>query len=275
MAACSHFKVGDSNTSKFRFVAAIQPISVTGQKVLGVLDKFKRISGVSIDVYAIGAKQEGGDEKLPLMRFYTFVMDTEPTFTADGKVAPSLALFSKLPTSALLTLGMDVPGAWLVRPKKSVYDLDNIKLSSIPSGRNVEAEFGLEHLLIQGHALDKNTQQPPRGLQFVLGTPKHEAVDESITMANLGYIQLKGAPGVWQMKIRNGRSSEVYKLDSLQSGKLEDSTVILDSFEGVTLHPIVSKRPGMQDADVLVETEPSVVQNVWKSIKAKYVICGL
>ena len=265
---CSHIKSG-SKDGKFKFVAAIRPISETGQKVLSVLDKIKRMAGVSIDLFAIGVTDQGDSDKLPLMRFYTFVFDTEPHFNTEGELAPSFAVFSKLPTSSLLTLGMDVPGSWLVRPMKSIYDLDNIKLSSVPVGRHLEADFGLEYLLVQGHCSDKDTQMPPRGLQFILGTPKSEVVDESITMANLGYIQLKGAPGVWHMKTREGRSSDVYKVNTLQSVTEGDSTIIVDSFEGVTLHPKVSKKPGMEDADVLVDdAESSLVQNVWNNIKS-------
>ena len=264
-----HVKVGDRNKSKFRFTAAIQPISAAGQKILSVLDKFRKISSVSVDLYAIAEKQNEDTETLPLRRFYSFLFDHEPSFNSKGSMNPSVVLFHKLPTSSLLTLGMDVPGSWLVRPKRSIYDLDNIKLSALSQGKSLEADFALEYLLVEGHSTDKNTQMPPRGLQYILGTPGQEVVDESITMANLGYVQLKGAPGVWHMKIRQGRSSEVYNLDSIQSETLGDSTVIIDSFEGVTLYPIVSKKPGMQDADVLVDLESSsVVQNVWNNIKS-------
>ena len=36
-----------------------------------------------------------------------------------------------------------------------------------------------------GHCFDATTMQPPRGLQFILGTPSHPAIVDTITMANL------------------------------------------------------------------------------------------
>jgi UDP-glucose:glycoprotein glucosyltransferase len=78
--------------------------------------------------------------------------------------------FDGIPKDATLTLGMDVPGSWLVRPERSPYDLDNIKLSKIPASSNLEAEFLLQSILVEGHASDSKTNGPPRGLQFVLGT---------------------------------------------------------------------------------------------------------
>jgi UDP-glucose:glycoprotein glucosyltransferase len=94
-------------------------------------------------------------EKLPLMRYYDFVLDTKPVFES-GDLVPARSLFSHLPAKTLLTLGLEVPGPWLIRPKKSLYDLDNIKLSKVPAGRNLEAEFSLEHLLVEGYLTGKS-----------------------------------------------------------------------------------------------------------------------
>ena len=222
------------------------------------------IEGAHTQVFALGVKVQDV-EKLPLLRFYSFVFDVNPSFSNDGAVLPTVATFPHLPVASLMTLGMDVPDAWLVRPKKSIYDLDNIKLSAVPQGRNLEAEFALEYLLVQGHATDSDTQAPPRGLQFVLGTFSDEDLDDTITMANLGYVQLKGGPGVWEMKIREGRSSQVYQLDKLQS-EFNDTRVVVDTFEGVQLFPKVSKRPGMKDVDVLDDGN-SDTGNMWSNLK--------
>ena len=57
---------------------------------------------------------------------------------------------------------------------ESVYDLDNIKLSSIKSvelqRRGVVAVFQLRNILVVGHARELRAQGAPRGTQFILGT---------------------------------------------------------------------------------------------------------
>lgn len=51
--------------------------------------------------------------------------------------------------------------------------------------RTVTAEYELEYLLLEGHCLDIKTQQPPRGLQFTLGTKNQSVIVDTIVMANL------------------------------------------------------------------------------------------
>ena len=45
-----------------------------------------------------------------------------------------------------------IPDNWLIEPVQSVYDLDNIKLSTV-EGSGVHSEFELEHLLLEGKNL--------------------------------------------------------------------------------------------------------------------------
>ena len=49
----------------------------------------------------------------------------------------------------------------------------------------VRAEYELEHLLLEGHCFDLTTGQPPRGLQFTLGTGQRPLRQDTIVMANL------------------------------------------------------------------------------------------
>ncbi|KAJ3260337.1 UDP-glucose:glycoprotein glucosyltransferase 2 [Boothiomyces macroporosus] len=254
------------SNSPFQFLATVQPLTTTGQKILSMLSKFKRIPGVAIDVLAAGTPQE--TEDIPLKRFYRFNFETAPQFDKEGSLIPATTFFSKIPTSSLLTLGMDVPGSWLVRPKKSIYDLDNIKMSSVPKNSNLFAEFSLESILVEGHAMDVQTKAAPRGLQFVLGTDSQPTLAETITMANLGYIQLKASPGAWILSIREGKSSKVYSLSHI--GNSKSPIVIVNSYEGITIRPKVSKKPGMEDVDVL-DGEQNSGGSLWSSIKNKII----
>ncbi len=49
----------------------------------------------------------------------------------------------------------------------------------------VAAEYELEYLLLEGHCFDVTTGQPPRGLQFTLGTASDPVIVDTIVMANL------------------------------------------------------------------------------------------
>lgn len=49
----------------------------------------------------------------------------------------------------------------------------------------VAAEYELEYLLLEGHCYDITTGQPPRGLQFTLGTSANPTTVDTIVMANL------------------------------------------------------------------------------------------
>ena len=42
---------------------------------------------------------------------------------------------------------------------------------------------------------------------------------DTIVMANLGYLQLKSSPGRWLLKLRQGRSDELYDIVSID-GKI-------------------------------------------------------
>ena len=67
--------------------------------------------------------------------------------------------------------------------------------------------------------LQAYTGNPPRGLQLSLGTKQVENVMDTIVMANLGYLQLKSSPGRWLLKLRQGRSDELYDIVSMD-GKI-------------------------------------------------------
>lgn len=67
----------------------------------------------------------------------------------------------------------------------------------------VAAEYELEYLLLEGHCYDITTGQPPRGLQFTLGTSTSPVIVDTIVMANLVSIQLKLATNNWSSSQHN------------------------------------------------------------------------
>ena len=175
--------------------------------------------------------------------------------------AASHTLFTGLPLEPIYTLATDVPQAWLVRPREAPHDLDNIQLYTIPSkdrDNGIHAIFGLDYLVIEGHAREILTSAPPRGLQLQLTTNSSAVIADTQVVANLGYLQFRAKPGVFQLEIRPGRGREVFTMDSVGNSGWNSpgvgevgSEITLTSFDGLTLYPRMSRIPGMEKEDVL------------------------
>lgn len=268
----SVFTVSNSDDPTINIVASIDPTSGMAQKWLPILKVLSRLAGVQLKIFLNPREQI---QELPTKRFYRYVLDSEPSFAADGSLARPAASFSGVPLKALLTLGMDVASSWLVAPKDSVHDLDNIKLSSLKSGSNVDATYALEHILIEGHSRDLTARSPPRGVQLNLGTEENRYSADTIIMANVGYFQFKSQPGLWKISLKPGRSQQIFNLDSVGSFGYApkpgdgNTEVALLSFQGKTLFPRLSRKSGQEMEDVL-ETGPkpgSAMDYVSKGLK--------
>ena len=250
-------QTGDADTSSIHLVVSIDPTSQIAQRWLPILKVLSELNGVHLKMYLNPREKM---QELPIKRFYRHVLDAKPSFNENGEVRSLQATFDKLPKDALLNLALDVPPAWLVAPKESVHDLDNIKLSLLKEGDNVDAIYELEHILIEGHSRDVTVGPPPRGVQLYLGTEKDPHFADTIIMANLGYFQFKANPGYWKLQLQPGRSSQIFTIDS--AGQLgynpqrgDSSTdITLMSFQGKTLYPRLSRKPGMETEDVLEES---------------------
>lgn len=247
-------QTGDADTSSIHLVASIDPTSQIAQRWIPILKVLSELSGVYLKLY-LNPKER--IQELPVKRFYRHVLDAKPSFTAEGDLRSLQARFDGLPKEALLNLALDVPPAWLVAPKESIHDLDNIKLSALKEGADVDAVYELEHILIEGHSRDVTVGPPPRGVQLYLGTEKDPQFADTIIMANLGYFQFKANPGYWKIKLQPGRSEQIFNIDSAgQSGYNpqpgdESTDISLMSFQGKTLYPRLSRKAGQEAEDVL------------------------
>ncbi|KAF2858885.1 glycosyltransferase family 24 protein [Piedraia hortae CBS 480.64] len=254
-------KVGDMESAGVQLVATIDPASEITQKWIPILQRLTEMDGVAAMIF-LNPKERL--EEIPIKRFYRYVLESKPAFDKDGSMKRLSAHFSGLPADALLNVGMDVPPAWLIAPEEAVYDLDNIKLSTLKGDANIEAVYELEHILIEGHSQDVTLNAPPRGAQLVLQTEANPTFAGTIIMANIGYFQFKANPGVYSLSMQKGRSSEIFKIDS--AGTLgfgvvpgdNGTELALTSFRGVTLYPRLSRRPGMEEEDVLQPSASSL-----------------
>lgn len=244
--------IGDPESASIHLVALVNPLSEQAQRWVPILKVLSELNGVYLKLF-LNPKEKM--EELPVKRFFRYVMDPKPTFDETGRVRRLQATFKGLPSEALLTAGTDVPPAWLVASKESVHDLDNVKLSLVNS--DVDVTYELEHILIQGHSREGTRSSPPRGAQLVLGTEKEPHLTDTIVMANLGFFQFRANPGYYNIRLKEGRSADIYKIESVGTQGWdavpgdEGTTLALIDFQGTTLYPRLKRNPGQEKADVL------------------------
>ncbi|OMJ25881.1 UDP-glucose:glycoprotein glucosyltransferase [Smittium culicis] len=138
---------------------------------------------------------------------------------------------------------------------------------------------GLQVVLTNGpHLVSKQKNQVDSSIYNREAKQKYGKIHaETIVMANLGYFQLQAQFGVYSLSTRSGRSRRLYEMICLGSesyskcnsiigkkytGNTESSNnygvIMLDSFKGVTVYPVFSKRVGMEKQPILApETENS------------------
>ncbi|KAF9986008.1 hypothetical protein BGZ75_002306 [Mortierella antarctica] len=264
----------DKDKTLFHFKALLDPASELTQKWAPILETLSRMENVKVDVILTPSPEL---TEAPIKRFYRYVIEPELSFDVHGAIIPPIAYFGGIPQPTLLTLGMDANPAWVVTSKVCIHDLDNVKLSSLTGSSRlsgVQAEFELQHILIEGFARDMTQKIPPKGAQFILGTKAQPHVADTLVMANMGYFQLKANPGVWEMVLRPGRTHQVYSIESIGSegwvtGGVQNlkRDVIIANFEGLVLYPRLVRNPGMEQANI----QDEVTQEgggLWDSIKS-------
>ncbi|XP_005882460.1 PREDICTED: UDP-glucose:glycoprotein glucosyltransferase 2 [Myotis brandtii] len=251
------------NDMFFDVIAIVDPLTREGQMMAQLLIVLGKIINMKLKLF-MNCRDKLSEA--PLKSFYRFVLEPELTLVTNDLIEP-VAKFLDIPESPLLTLNMITPEGWLVETVHSNCDLDNIHLKDIE--RTVIAEYELEYLLLEGHCFDRTTEQPPRGLQFTLGTKSQPVAVDTIVMANLGYFQLKANPGAWILKLRQGKSEDIYQIVGHEGtdsqSDLGDVIVVLNSFKSKILEIQVQKKPDKIKEDILTDEEKT---GMWDSIKS-------
>ncbi|KAJ6669183.1 hypothetical protein lerEdw1_007992 [Lerista edwardsae] len=251
----------------FDVVAIVDPATRDAQRLAPLLMVLTKLINMNLRVF-MNCQSKLSD--MPLKSFYRYVLEPEVTFTEDKFLVPGpVAKFLDMPQSPLFTLNPNTPESWMVESVRTSYDLDNIYLEEVESV--VAAEYELEHLLLEGHCYDITTGQPPRGLQFTLGTSTNPVVVDTIVMANLGYFQLKANPGAWFLKLRKGRSEDIYRIyshDGTDSPPdASDIVVVLNNFKSKIIKVKVQKKLDMINEDLLSDGTSENESGFWESLK--------
>ncbi|PWN32514.1 uncharacterized protein FA14DRAFT_113853, partial [Meira miltonrushii] len=257
------FSFGDRNSSALRFSVLVNPLGKSVQQWSGVLSMLATQPDVYVRVI-LNPKQNVTE--VPLKRYYRDSTPSQLQFNPQGQVLSSSLTFNDMPNEAVLTMGLDAPPTWLTMPVDAIYDLDNIRLRDAVTP-TVRAVYELKYVLIEGHVRDDKSKSVPRGLQLVLESLDGTQTLDTIVMANLAYFQFRAAPGVYRLRIRNGRSSELFDMISVGNAGWDSPTVeetgdeiILNTFQGLTIFPRMSKKNG-KEKEQLVEDGEASTQN--------------
>ena len=95
-------------------------------------------------------------------------------------------------------------------------------------------------------------------------------------MANLGYLQLKSSPGRWLLRLRDGRSSELYDIVSIDGKETqtdEDLPILISSFQSKIVKLRVAKKADKRDEELLQSDENNVSGvsgGLWDSIASTF-----
>ncbi|KAI5693677.1 hypothetical protein M8J75_003456 [Diaphorina citri] len=267
----SAIKLEPANTTEpiFDIQVIVDPVSRAAQKIGPILKVLHGVLNARVTIHMNCAEK---NSDMPLKSFYRFVLESEPGFTPDGTLLPGPgAKFLNMPAEPLLTQNLHVPDNWLVESIASPYDLDNIKLENVDS--NVHSEYELEYLLLEGHCFESVNGNPPRGLQMTLGTEQDPVQVDTIVMANLGYFQLKANPGAWILRLRQGRSSEIYDITHHAGSDTPvnstDIKILISSFKSHILDVKVTKKPDKLNVDLLAE-DSAENGGLWNSITSTF-----
>ncbi|XP_046319671.1 UDP-glucose:glycoprotein glucosyltransferase 1 isoform X1 [Marmota monax] len=251
----------------FDVMAVIDPVTREAQRLAPLLLVLTQLINMNLRIF-MNCQSKLSD--MPLKSFYRYVLEPEISFTSDNSFAKGpIAKFLDMPQSPLFTLNLNTPESWMVESVRTPYDLDNIYLEEVDS--IVAAEYELEYLLLEGHCYDITTGQPPRGLQFTLGTSADPVIVDTIVMANLGYFQLKANPGAWLLRLRKGRSEDIYRIyshDGTDSPPDADEVVVvLNNFKSKIIKVKVQKKADMVNEDLLSDGTNENESGFWDSFK--------
>lgn len=279
---------GPSNPDAIYEVAVvIDPATELAQRWAPIVRTLNNLQSTVVSVYLNPALHL---TDVPIKRFYEFRFDSKLAFDAHGVEIQPRVRFDSIPPDVLVTYAADVQRAWLAFPRTGIHDLDNIKLADLSENsrpQGVEAILELEALIVEGHARDMPSSRPPRGLQLEISRPRSRSVADrtaSIVMANLGYVQLKANPGLWQLDIRSGRSAEVFELESIGADGWKSADIaktghdfFVSTLEGKTIYPRFRRRPGHETTELLNESataaarDKSTTHGIWNRVKSMYV----
>ncbi|OAF68161.1 UDP-glucose ceramide glucosyltransferase-like 1 [Intoshia linei] len=241
----------DPNKSHLKLDIIVNPLSITGQKIIPVMRFFMTIFNFDVTIFF---NSDIHISSIPINSFYRYALPSIDFKLNSFKRKPCYVHFSHLPQNNLFTMTIDAPNNWVVESTKTSMDLDNILLSkTLHFGINVI--YRLDYLIVEGSCMDVSTDEPPRGLQYTMNLEDESKKMDTIVMANLGYFQFKATPGNWIIQLRQGRSKDIYDIDKVNGKRvsLNKIKVSISSFSCPYLNVNVIKKNNKKHLSLVFE----------------------
>lgn len=243
------------NGSPIHIKVSLDPLSPDAQRLSALLLSVR--NSFKVDLSLLLTPQTAINT-FPLKNFYRYAIQ-DLQFDEQGKKKVKSLVFNTLPQTKLLSMNIHPPEPWMVEPIECDHDLDNILLDD--TNGDVHAIFELEHILIEGSCQDLSASQPPRGLQLALQNHLGGKSVDTLVMSNLGYFQLKANPGIWNLKLAEGKADEIYKMVS------HHHKVIISSFSGISIPLKVERKEGKENEELL---DVDIKGGAWNSFKSLF-----
>jgi Glucosyltransferase 24/Thioredoxin-like domain/UDP-glucose:Glycoprotein Glucosyltransferase len=295
------------DSMRVHVTAVLDPVSPDAARMAPLLQMLRDRMGAIVHVFL---RPPENVTELPLKSYYRFVAPLPVDSSATTHSSHPKATFSWLPSSAILTLKTYVPEVWNTQTSKADVDLDNLRLADV-STPFVRAEYVVKDVIVAGQCVDITSSTGatsyPNGLQLVLSSrfDRSSVVkSDTLVMQNLGYWQLKALPGIWSLRLAEGRAKTLYdvitfvpqgagnstsgtraatgsggynfgwgrsqKKEGMMESVAESLDVVLRDFSGTIFQLSVKKKPGTEQIsllDTVEEGEKSEESSIWSSMK--------
>ncbi|CAE8590327.1 unnamed protein product, partial [Polarella glacialis] len=203
----------------------LDPLSATAQSASAALALFGMAFNAEVNLVLNPVLRT---TEYPLKKYYREVIHW-PEHLADGRrldqLEDGVAVGSgraeiPLATKHTLTAALHTLPTWLVTAHKAEHDMDNLRLVDVGNGKTCETTYMLRQLYVEGQALVLGEDGWPvataKGLQIeVRAKGASEASDDTIVMGNLGYFQVHGDPGLYQVTLKSGLSNDTFEPASM------------------------------------------------------------
>ena len=281
----------DEDGAPFSIQCVLDPLSPQTQRIISFIDElyaYHNLFDIDILLNPVSEMKDsinkyGFPKKLARYYRYVFNPNNYVTNVDNSDTISDKAVFINMPSDDVLTMGItDTPGTWLYESLVCKYDLDNLLLSKVndPTNKGVlSVNYHLTRMLIQGQCFDEKSKPVP-GLQLELRNATN-VFDATIAMQTLGYWQLKANPGVWGMRLRDGRTTEVMGIDKNKT-KSADAIIVndvdqqplikvaLNSFRSSPFRLRVKHKSGMENEELLPQlTEEQIEAQEQRRLKEK------
>ena len=226
----------------------VDPLSLAGQRAASLMKMIR--DQLRLPQIVIFTPHYEMTEDFPLQNFYRYVYAP----VDHGK--ESSAIFRSLPTQHTLTTRLDTPESWNVQSISGIQDPDNLRCSDSGCGDQAGSDvtrigYSLKSLLLVGQCFEPSTSgyggSPPNGLQLTL--TRNGSTTDTLVMQNLGYFQLQASPGIWKLRLAEGRATELFTIvDSETDGSI---LYPVRTFADDMKRLLVVKKPGMEKYSLL------------------------